>query len=81
MENSSAKDWVLPDAYRKQRRDRMADLVFDYLVDEETTSREVYEEMLSEVQSCIDYHKKFLNKAQGFYELMLGNRPVTLDFE
>ncbi len=81
MKTLNSKDWVLPDAYQKQRKDRMGDSVFDYLSDEATTSRQVYEEMLSEVQVCIDYHKKFLNKAQNLYELMLGNRPPSMDLE
>ena len=81
MKTLNSKDWVLPDAYQKQRKDRMGDSVFDYISDEATTSRQVYEEMLSEVQVCIDYHKKFLNKAQNLYELMLGNRPPSMDLE
>lgn len=81
MKNSNSEEWVLPDAYKKQRKDRMGDSIFDYLSDEATTSRQVYEEMLSEVQVCIDYHKKFLNKAQNLYELMLGNRPPSVDLE
>lgn len=81
MKTLNSKDWVLPDAYQKQRKDRMGDSVFDYLSDEATTSRQVYEEMLSEVQVCIDYHKKFLNKAQNLYKLMLGDRPPSVDLE
>lgn len=82
METSHGlEDWVVPDAYKKQRKDRLGDSIFDYLSDESVTSRQVYEDMLSEVQICIDYHKKFLNKAQNLYELMLGNRPPSVELE
>ena len=62
--------------YAEQRRDRMADAIGDYLTDEDVDARQAYEEMLAEVQTWIDYHQKFLVKAQNLYALMQGERPV-----
>ena len=65
--------------YAEQRRDRMADAIGDYLTDEDVDARQAYEEMLAEVQTWIDYHQKFLVKAQNLYALMLGERPPILN--
>jgi hypothetical protein len=63
-------------AYAQQRRDRMGDAIGDYLTDEDVDARQAYEEILAEVQTWIDYHQKFLVKAQNLYALMQGERPV-----
>jgi len=75
MNDLRSKAEVL-DLYAKQRRDRMGDAIGDYLTDEAVDSRQAYEEILAEVQFWIDYHKKFLVKAQNLYALMNGERPI-----
>jgi hypothetical protein len=75
MNDFRSKAEVL-DSYAKQRRDRMGDAIGDYLTDEAIDARQAYEEMLQEVQYWIDYHKKFLVKAQNLYALMNGERPI-----
>ena len=65
--------------YEAQRKDRMGDAIGDYLTDEKIDARTCYEDMLSEVQSWIDYHRTFLKKAETLKELMLGQRPDQLD--
>ncbi len=57
----------------------MGDAIGDYLTDEECSSRQVYEEMLAEIQSWVDYHRKFLTKAEHLRDLMMGMRPVDFD--
>ena len=66
----------LLDTYEKQRKDRVGDAIGDYLTDEQVDSRRVYEDILSEVQIWIDYHSKFLKKAEDLYALLKGERPV-----
>jgi len=61
-------------AYHKQRKDRMGDAIGDYITDEDTSARQTYEEILSEVKSWIDYHEKFLIKANALYALLQGER-------
>ena len=70
-----SKDNVLK-TYAQQRRDRMADAIGDYLTDEDVDARQAYEEILAEIQTWIDYHQKFLVKAQNLYALMQGKRPL-----
>ena len=72
-------DDKLVKTYEAQRKDRMGDAIGDYLTDEKVDARECYEDMLTEVQSWIDYHRKFLKKAETLKELMLGQRPGQLD--
>ena len=57
----------------------MGDAIGDYLTDEAVSSRQIYEEMLSEVQEWIDYHRKFLTKAEHLREYLMGNRPIDLE--
>ena len=65
-------------AYSQQRRDRLGDCIVDYLADETTTSRQVYEELLAEVDSYRKYHKEGFDKANELYDLLLGFRPGQL---
>jgi len=65
--------------YKKARRDRLVDLIGDYLTDEQTTAREFYEEVISEVQMWVDYHQKNMDRAQEFKLLIAGHRePLFL---
>ena len=66
------------DIFIRDRRYRLADILTDYLSDEDCDARYAYEELLSEVDDLINYHKKHLNKAVQFKELLLGHRPVDL---
>ena len=66
------------DIFIRDRRYRLADILTDYLSDEDCDARYAYEELLSEVDDLINYHQKHLNKAVQFKELLLGHRPVDL---
>ena len=63
-------------AYQQGRRCRMGDAIGDYLSDQKVDARQCYEEILSEVDEVIEYHRTYLSKAQRFKELMLGNREI-----
>lgn len=64
-------------SYEQQRRDRLADLIGDYLTDENCSARGAYEEILAEVQGWVDYHKSNLDKVTEFQSLLLGHRPLS----
>ena len=60
-----------PDSsYADQRRDRLSDVIGDYLSDGTMSAEDIYNEIVSEVQSWIDYHEKELNKSIKFKELI-----------
>jgi uncharacterized protein YjbJ (UPF0337 family) len=56
--------------YAGQRKNRMGDAIGDYLGDEEVGARQAYEEILSEAQEWYNYHKKQLEKAKEFLDLL-----------
>lgn len=64
--------------YKTARRDRLVDLIADYLTDEQTDARTFYEEILHEVNTWIEYHQSNLNRANEFKTLMQGNRTFEI---
>jgi len=60
--------------YAKQRKDRMLDAIEDYLQDNEVDARRAYEEILSCVEDVKQHHKAQYDKANEFYNLLLGHR-------
>ena len=71
------EDW--DQTYYNQRRDRLADSVADYLTCDSTDARQCYEEILSEVDSWIKYHRKGMEKATALKSLLMGHREFEFD--
>jgi hypothetical protein len=65
--------------YDKQRRCRLADVIGDYLQDEDCDARRFYEEMLSELNDWIDYHRRFARKGENMRELMMSGTALSFD--
>jgi len=64
--------------YSEQRKDRLADVVNDYLNDQDVTPAQFYFDLKAEVQSWIDYHKKEMKRAEEFMKLM---SPIQIQQE
>ena len=62
----------LEDSYHNQRRDRLSDVVGDYLTDESLTAKDFYRDLMAEVQSWVDYHEKELKRASEAVSLLKG---------
>lgn len=60
------------DSYYNQRRDRLSDVVGDYLTDESLTPQDFYRDLMAEVQSWIDYHEKELKRTSEVKSLLKG---------
>lgn len=56
--------------YSEQRKDRLADVIADYITDEEVTPAEFYFDLKAEVQTWIDYHRKELKRAEEIMKLI-----------
>ena len=56
--------------YSEQRKDRLADVVNDYLCDDDVSVAEFYFDLKAEVQELIDYHKREAKRAEEFMKLM-----------
>ena len=67
--------------YEYHRRCRMADSIGDYLSDEKVDARQCYEEILSEVDEVIEYHRTYLSKAQKFKPLATISLLKFLKFQ
>lgn len=61
------------DSYYNKRRDRLSDVVGDYLTDESLTAKDFYRDLMAEVQSWVDYHGKELKRAIEFKKLISTN--------
>ena len=59
-------------SYYNQRRDRLSDVVGDYLTDESLTAKDFYRDLMAEVQSWVDYHEKELKRASEAVSLLKG---------
>tara|TARA_Y100000004_G_scaffold96195_1_gene107776 strand:+ start:95 stop:442 length:348 start_codon:yes stop_codon:yes gene_type:complete len=57
-------------SYADQRRDRLSEVIGDYLSDGTMSAKDIYNEIVSEVQSYIDYYQNELNKSIKFRELI-----------
>jgi len=65
------------DTYEKQRRDRLGDVIGDYLTDEDTSASQFFIELKQEIQEWADYHQKFLRKAQDLQALVNGHNLMS----
>ena len=58
--------------YSEQRRERLSDVIFDYIGDEDTTPDELYRDIKSEIQDSLTYFQKYANKCQNLMDLVNG---------
>ena len=71
-------DWKAE--YAKQRKNRLADSIFEYLQDDEVPLEVFYEDLTSELKDVIAYHERMKSKASSVLELFLGHRKIdTID--
>lgn len=64
--------------YAKQRKDRLGDVINDYMNDEDVSPRQFYEELLSELDEAREYHQRHADRYENIKSLVLGHRDVTL---
>ena len=58
--------------YREQQRERIADIVGDYLGDDKLEAQEFIDDILAEVKEWRDYHQKQADKADLIYLKLNG---------
>ena len=62
------------DTYEKQRKLRFQDAIDDYLLDDQVSSRQIYEEMLSCIDDTLSYYEKNAERVRGLRNLMTGHK-------
>lgn len=65
------------DIYKNARRDRLDDMISDYLNDEETTPTEFYNDLVGKLQEWIDYYEKFAEKYKLALKIVNGHRSIS----
>ena len=49
-------------SYSKQRRERLNDVIFDYISDEETSMEELFDDIIAEVRGSHEYFARYEKK-------------------
>ena len=65
--------------YREQRKDRLNDIVHDYLDDKDTSILEFYNDLRDIIVEMNTYHKSFAEKAEGALLLVHGKSSTEND--
>ena len=65
-------------SYNDQRRDRLGDVISDYLNDDDKTAKEFYDDLISEIDDWIQYHQRFAEKYKEAKKMINGHRKSTV---
>ena len=65
-------------SYNDQRRDRLGDVISDYLSDEEKTAKEFYDDLIAEIDDWMRYHERFAEKYKAAKMMINGHRNSTI---
>jgi hypothetical protein len=60
-------------SYSEQRKERLSEVVFDYLSDEDTTPDELLMDLLEEVKSSFEYYDKYATKCKKVLDKLPNN--------
>ena len=59
--------------FYNQRRDRLADVVMEYLTCDATDADQLYRDIVDEIDGWIVYHKQCIDKATKVKTLLMGH--------
>ena len=65
--------------YNEARYERLNDVIFDYISDEEISGKALYDDIVRAVQESVDYFSKYRDKSVNTMSLLKGHREVHLD--
>ena len=55
-------------SYSEQRRERLNDVIFDYISDEETSMEELFDDIIAEVRGSHEYFARYEQKCSKLLE-------------
>ena len=64
--------------YKQLRKDRLVDIIADYITDEDTSALTFYNDVKEELKTWLDYHKKHVEECETIINL-IDNKTVTSD--
>lgn len=56
--------------YSHSRKERLDDIIFDYISDEDTPAEQFYSELKTSVKDCVDYFEKYRSRSQHILNLI-----------
>jgi LPS O-antigen subunit length determinant protein (WzzB/FepE family) len=62
------KNRFLNMSYSEQRRERLNDVIFDYISDEETSMEELFDDIIAEVRGSHEYFARYEQKCSRLLE-------------
>jgi len=72
-------------SYSEQRKERLSDVIFEYLSDEKTTPDELLCDLSEEVKDVFDYYNKYAIKCRKVLDMLPNNNILettnTKDWE
>ena len=60
-------------SYSEQRKERLKEVVFDYLSCEDTTAEELIHDFTEEIKDSFDYYNKYATKCKKVLDMMSNN--------
>ena len=67
-------------SYEEQRRERLNEAIFDYIQDENASARDLYLDIRNEIESTLQYHRKYVNKCNELMDHLNGFREIDLGY-
>ena len=65
--------------FPNDRKEHLSDIINDYMMDENVTAEDLYQDIISEVKSWIDYHESNAKKYNSLYLKFQGlNREKSV---
>lgn len=61
--------------YESARRDRFADVIGDYITDENVSAESFYDDLVAEIDAWIKYHKEHLDKCNKIKSMVNNKIP------
>lgn len=62
--------------YEEARKNRLADIIGDYMGDDDASALTFYNDLNDELQTWIDYHRTAQEKATAMMTLVKGHKPI-----
>jgi hypothetical protein len=63
-------------SYNHARKERLDDVVFDYISDEDASPEQFYSELKTSVRDCVEYFEKFRDRSQRILDLITNDDIV-----
>jgi hypothetical protein len=73
------KNRFLNMSYSEQRRERLNDVIFDYISDEETSMEELFDDIIAEVRGSHEYFARYEQKCSHLLEKFNAVRDADAD--